>query len=102
MSEHLVKMDDDYAKLSLFAGIFAREADHYLRRKYFIPMIRQHVWTLTWEKLAAWKAEAIRMGVPARKLEPDPKTIKALPGLIAQGRRLQEARDRMNPGGIVH
>ena len=102
MSEYLVTVTDDYAKLSLFAGMFAYAADHFLRSDHFITMIRAQAWTLTWAKLAAWKAEAIRMGVPAKELEPSADDIAAMPWLIEYGKRLQEQADRKNPSGIVH
>jgi hypothetical protein len=102
MSEHLVEMDDEYAKLSLYAGMFARAADEALGTNHFISMIRQHAWSLTWEKLAAWKAEAIAMGIPAKDLEPDPDMIKGMPWLIEYGKRLQHQVDTANPDGIVH
>lgn len=102
MSEHLVVMDDDYAKLSLLVGMFAFTADRFLGRLHFIPITSQQPWTYTWEKLAAWKAEAIQMGVPAKALELDRKMKKALPRLIEEGKRRQAKADRRNPSGIVH
>ena len=102
MSDYLVDVDDDYAKLSLFAGMFAAAADHALGGSHFITITRQHAWTLTWEKLAAWKAEAIAMGVAAKDLEPDPELVKGMPWLIEYGKRLQHQVDTENPGGIVH
>jgi len=87
-------MTDEYAKLSLFAGMFAAAADWHLGYTHFGPLIRAHAWDLTTEQLAQWKTEALRMGVPANVMEPSEAMLRAMPEWIRIGQELQKIVDQ--------
>lgn len=88
-------MDEDYAKLSLFAGWFAGCADGHLGYPHFGPKIRAQAWELTIDKLAKWKMEAVRLGVPVDVLDPSKEEVRLMPELLRIGRLLQLKVDRM-------
>lgn len=95
-------MDDDYARLSLLCGFFASAADHALGRYHFAPKVRDEAWSLTPEKLAAWKQEAIALGVPADALEPTDEEKARIPALIETGKRMQADLDLKIYGRTKH
>ena len=82
-------MDRNYARLSLMAGYFASAADKHLGTDRFISQVRRHQWELTPERLAAWKAEAVREGVPADALEVPADKIKVFEDLVDLGIAMQ-------------
>jgi len=85
-------MDDAYARLSIRCGYFAAAADAQLGRLHFYHLVHEHAWDLTEERLDAWKAEAVTLGVPAESLEPgDENTVTVLAKV---GQRLQAQVDR--------
>jgi len=88
-------MDEQYAKLSLFAGLFAGSADWHLGYPHFVRKIHAHAWDLTIEKLAEWKMEAVRLGVPTEALDPTEEQLRAMPELVQIGLQLQQDIDRM-------
>ena len=87
-------MTDEYAKLSLFAGMFAAAADWHLGVAHFAPLLRAHAWTLTTEQLAEWKMEALRLGVPADVMEPSEAMKRAMPELVRIGLEMQKIVDQ--------
>lgn len=82
-------MDEDYARLSWAAGVFAAQADTHLGGEYFATKIRDATWELTREKMAEWKAEAIKMGVPATTF----KDVEMPKDLLAAGMAAQKKLD---------
>jgi hypothetical protein len=87
-------MDDEYARLSLLAGFLAGAIDSHLGGHRFKTMIREHAWSLTPEKLARWKAEAIALGVPPDKLELTEEMKRSMPAYLKAGKRLQAMIDK--------
>lgn len=87
-------MDEEYTKLSLFAGLFAASADWHLGHPHFLRKIRAHAWELTSDKLAEWKMEAVRLGVPMEALDPSKEQLRAMPELVKIGQQLQRDIDR--------
>lgn len=91
------KMDEDYAKLSFAVGVFASAADSHLGGKYFETKTRAEAWDLTWEKLAAWKAEAWLMGVPTETIS----QIEEMPeGMMENGMALQAEADAKHEASL--
>ncbi len=89
---HDREMTADYAALSFLAGVLAAAADKHLGDDEFIMRTRRQAWDLTWEKLAAWQAEALKRGVPAEDLKVD-HLLDRMPSLLPHLMRLQQLCD---------
>jgi hypothetical protein len=87
-------MDDHYAALSMVAGMLAGRADRFLGGTYFQTEMRKHAWNLTAEKLAQWRMEALRMGVPETELEFTENDLAQMAALLPRARKLQDEIDR--------
>jgi hypothetical protein len=83
-----------YAELSIRAGILCFAADDYLGGRLFITRGRLYAWTLTEELVAAWREEAINLGVPDEILQPTADELERFPMLIEQGIALQHQLDQ--------
>lgn len=88
------QMTREYAELSLRAGLMAGAADAELGGTKFIRRSRRHAWKLTEEKLAKWKAEAIRLGVPPDALELPPEIEAMFPVWVELGMQAQAEHDK--------
>lgn len=82
-------MDQAYAELSLRAGWLAAVGDQHFGGAEYLQRLRERVWSLTPEFLAALKVELIQKGVPASEVE-DPPTFHHH---LAVAMRLQELGD---------
>jgi hypothetical protein len=86
-------MNEEYAELSLYCGLFAAAADWHLGYQHFMPRIRAQSWELTIDKLAAWKNEALSLGVPSEVIEPSEYLVKMMPELRRVAQKMQDRVD---------
>lgn len=92
MPDHPV--DENYARLSLMAGMLAYKLDSYLDRAHFITKARERAWSLTEELLVAWQVEALALGVPERVARLSKKERSIIERAIPAGQALQAAYDK--------
>jgi len=89
-------MTDEYIRLSLMAGYFARAWDELLLIEHFVPLSYAFRWDLTQDVLDTWKEEALKLGVPVKETEM-PEQMKQMfadPDFYKWARKAQADRDR--------